>query len=382
MKPSALLVASTLLTALATTAANADAPSYSILDLGVVGDATISQGINVSPDARMVVGRAAGSTYQAFSWTAASGMTALPNLSGRNFAVANSVNNAGVVVGTSSTSFFNSNALPVIWQQGAVSQLALPSGQSTGQATSINASGLIVGAVNSGTAQRAAIFGTGAGSSSIITATTSNGSFMTSALAVNDAGIVIGNGIDPSNRALSVGLIYDSNTGVMSSIGTLPGGTTNGAILFGISGNGHMTGVSTINQGSSTPFIWSAAGGWTAVAPPAGTTNAGLRGVNDSGWAVGTASNGSAIPYLYADGTSYTLASLLPANSGWDFLTNTTAAALAITNDGTIIGTALHNGETHAYQMLLSPVPEPASYALMLGGLIFISAWKIRRQRG
>lgn len=362
-----------LVAAFASSAASADAPQYTILDLGSLTPTGLSQGINISPDGDTVVGRAVGTGYQAFYWTTGTGMTALPNLAGRNYAIANAVNDAGIIVGASTTTSFGSGSLPVMWQNGVVTQLTVPAGQGVGQANAINSSGVIVGSVNSSLAQRAAIFG--AGGTTIITATTANGSYMNYAYGINDAGLIIGSGTDPNNAAVNVGLVYDTNTGTMTSIGALPG--MNSALAFAVSNSGYVVGSSMTNQGAGTPFIWSQANGMTAIPFVAGATQAGARDVNDNGWVVGTASTAFAIPYLYADGVSYTLDSLLPANSGWDFLTNTYASALGISNNGTIIGTAVLNGQVHAYAMSL--VPEPGTYALMLVGLAAVGALKRRK---
>lgn len=351
--------------ALAATAARADAPRYTIVDLGVVGAGTASQANGISPDGRTVVGRSlGGSVFSAYTWTAGTGMVGLPNLAGRNFAVANDVNDAGLVVGTSSTTSFGSSPLPVMWNNGSVTALTLPAGFTVGQANSVNAAGVIAGAVGSGIAQRAALFVGGVGS--LITATTANGSFMTVAFGINDAGLVVGSGVDPNNAAVNVGMVYDSVTGVMSTVGALPG--ANGALNFGVSNSGYVVGSSMLNQGSGQPFVWSAAGGISAIGLPPATSQASARGVNDRGWVVGTAGGAFAVPFLHADGSTYALQSLLPAGSGWDLSTNTSSSALAITNEGTIVGTAVHDGLTHAYAMFLAPVPEPGSAALMLAG--------------
>ena len=364
---------------LAATAARADAPSYTIIDLGVVGSGTASQANGISPNGQIVVGRSLGTGFTAYSWTSTGGMVGLPNLAGRNFAVANDVNDAGLVVGTSSTTSFGSSPLPVMWNNGAITALTMPAGFTVGQANSVNAAGVVAGAVGSGIAQRAALFVGGVGS--LITATSANVSFMTVAFGINDAGLVVGSGIDPSNAAVNVGMVYDSVTGVMTTVGALPG--ANGALNFGVSNSGHVVGSSMLNQGSGQPFVWSAAGGMTAIGLPPATSQASARGVNDQGWVVGTAGGAFAVPFLYADGSTYALQSLLAPGSGWDLSSNTSSSALAITNDGSIVGTAVHDGLTHAYAMrLTAAVPEPASWALLLAGLGLGAALARRRGAG
>ena len=116
-------------------------PQYQIFDIGVVdvGDA-FSQGFGVSP-AGIAVGRSIRNDgSHAFTWTIQGGIVGLPDLAGRSYCVSNSANDSGIVVGTGATTAFGSGRLPVIWQNGVVSQLPLPVGQTLGDANSVNAS--------------------------------------------------------------------------------------------------------------------------------------------------------------------------------------------------------------------------------------------------
>ncbi|MCV2350901.1 PEP-CTERM sorting domain-containing protein [Paucibacter sp. Y2R2-4] len=352
-------------------------PQYSIVDLGVVSGDSDSQAFGASPNGSYVVGRSMGSQGHAYSWSAQDGMQALPNLAGRKYAVANAVNDAGIAVGVSSTTVFGSAPLPVMWKQGAVTALTMPLGYNSGWAYSINSAGVAVGAVGSGSFERAALFGPNG--SSLITATAANGAWMSTAFGINDAGLVIGVGVDPDNAAVNVGMVYNSVTGVMSTVGALPG--HNSAINFGLSNSGYVVGSSGLYQGSGTPFIWSAEGGMTEIGLPPNTSSGSASAVNEQGWVVGNAGGEYSVPFLYADGATYSLQSLLPAGTDWDFSTNTSASAMAISKNGSIVGTAVHNGLTHAYQMtLVSSVPEPESVILMLSGLGLLAATARRRR--
>src|SRR5512132_2824303 len=188
--------------------ATATTPQYQIFDIGVIdpGD-TASQGFGVSHGG-IAVGRSirtGGS--QAFTWTLNGGIVGLPNLAGRSFAVSNSANDNGAVVGTAASPLFGTSRLPVMWQNDAVSQLPLPPGATLGDANSVNASNVAVGSVDAGSLQRGAIYSGGSGT--IITQTTANGSFFVTAFGINDSGRVVGQGIDPMNAARNVGIVYD-----------------------------------------------------------------------------------------------------------------------------------------------------------------------------
>ena len=349
------------LAGLATTSALAGtvnaAPQYQIYDIGVAqtGDSA-SQGFGASPGG-IAVGRSLRSGgAQAFNWTLGGGLVALPNLTGRAFCVANGANDNGITVGTGATTAFGSGRLPVMWQNGVASQLPLPSGQTNGDATDVNASGVAVGSVNSGIAQRAVIYSGGTGT--VITQTTPNGSFFFTAFGINDSGRIVGQGVNPNDAAVNVGIVYDMSTNTAFDVGALP--NANGALAFGVSNTGLVVGSSMFNQGSGLPFIWSQANGIQPIPLPTGTSSGIARAVNSAGWVVGISSSSFAIPFLYDGQATHRLADLIPVGSGWDLSTNTSSSALGISESGVIVGTGVRNGLTRAYAMVPLLVPTSA----------------------
>ena len=332
-------------------------PVWLIFDIGVVqkGD-TASQGFGVCNS--FAVGRSIRTNAsQAFTWSLGAGLVGLPNLAGRNHAVSNSVNDNGIVVGTAATTLFGSNRLPVIWQNGAVTQLPLPAGESIGDATGVNASGVAVGSVDGGSLQQGVIY-SGA-TATIITQTTTTGCSFVTAFGINNSGRIVGFGIDPNNAARNVGIVYDIGSPNAFEVGALPG--LNGALAFGVSNNGHVVGASMLNQGSGLPFIYTDAVGMVAIPLATGTSQGSARGVNSAGWVVGQDSSAFSIPFLWDGGTTYRLADLLPPGSGWDLEMNTSSSALGISDSGIIVGTGVHNGETRAYAMVpIYPTPTPS----------------------
>lgn len=335
-------------------------PQYaSIIDLGILDPGDVgSQGLSLSPGG-VGTGRTLGVSNQGFSWTLGGGTVGLPNLASRPFASANGANDMGMVVGTGATTFFGSSPLPLVWNNGAVSQLPLPAGQSLGRANDINNMGMAVGSVDGGSAERAAIYANGSGS--IITATTPGGGIMRTAFGINDAGMVAGSGTDPNNAARNVGILYDANANTAIEVDPLPG--NNGTLAFGISEAGHVVGSSMMNQGSGMPFVWTSGNGSTAIPLPANTSSGSARGVNSAGTVVGNAGGQFAVPWLFDGTNTVAIQDLLPAGSGWDLSMNTSSSALGIAEDGTIIGTGIFNGETRGYALI--PVPEPSSFALV-----------------
>jgi hypothetical protein len=340
-------------------------PQYTIVDIGLARpNDTASQGFRVSTTG-IATGRSLGTGSVAYSWTQGGGTVALPQLASpaRTFCVGNGVNGAGVIVGTGSTTAFGSSPLPLMWNAGVVSQLPLPAGQTVGRANDVNSAMVAVGSVNGGSLERGVLYA--GGTASIVSTTTPTGCYLVSGFSINDAGRIVGFGVDPANAARNVAYVYDTGSGGAAfEVGVLPG--RNGGIAYDVSESGFVVGVSTQNQGSGVPFIWSFAGGTVEIPLPVGTSQGSARGVNSSGWVVGTASSATAIPFLF-DGTStYRLMDLIPNPDGWDLVSGTSNSAMGISESGIIVGTALRNGAVRAYAMIPIPVPAPGAAGLLV----------------
>jgi uncharacterized membrane protein len=338
----------------------ADMPQYAIIDLGVVNAGDYgAQGLGISPGG-VCSGRSLGSPTTGFTWTAAGGLVALETFAERSYYAANGANDSGLVAGTATTTPYGSSPLPVLWTNGVVSQLALPSGQSYGHGEDVNDARLAVGSIGSGVGQRGILWDDG--SPAIITTTTGDGEYMVSAFGVNNAGMIAGYGWDPDNAARNVGLLYDVANDVMMEVPPLA--DDNGTIAFGISESGSVVGSSSYNQADSLPFIWDAVNGTREIPLPTGASQGKATGANTAGWVVGTASGVYALPYLYDGTQTYRLQDLIDPASGWDLSTNTSSSAQGISEDGTIVGTGILDGAPRAYAMVL--IPEPGSLGLLL----------------
>ncbi|MAY74384.1 MAG: hypothetical protein CMJ31_06595 [Phycisphaerae bacterium] len=341
----------TSLAALAITASAglAGAPEYTITDLGTVaaGD-TFVQGFGISPGG-VAFGRSVGESNQAFAWTPDTGIVGLPSNAGSLFHVANGANDGGVVVGVGAATLFGTGALPLMWTDGVLTPLPVLPGLGVARANDVNESAVVVGSSGGGVQEVATYWMDGVANA--VTATTVGGAIMTTAFRVNDAGVAVGHGVDPLAGARNVALMYDISTGVLTEVPPLPG--DNGGIAFDVSNNGFVVGGSSVNQTNSTPFIWSAKTGSVEVPLPTGASLGSARGVNSDGWAVGIGSGAFALPFLYDGEQTYLLQDLLPDDTEWDIAMNTSSSALGISEDGSIVGTGIRDGELRAYIMTL-----------------------------
>ncbi len=330
-------------------------PQYTIVPIFLAGQAT-SNGQGISPSGDFATGTSDASGVR---WNSTNGTVQLAALTSpsRPYSLAQDVNDAGIVAGTGATTFYGSDPLPLIWSDTAtVAQLPLPAGESIGRVYGINNSGLTVGSVDGGSLEQAATFTTSSGS--VLVQTMPNGGVLRTAYAVNDAGRIVGQALDPGNAAVTKGFYLDPGDGAATDIGALTALGHNSAIPFAVSENGLIAGSSSFNSGvDGRAFIWSEATGMTEVPLLPGTTTGSARGVNSAGWVVGTMSSTTAIPFVYDGASTYALNDLIPAASGWDLVSGTSNGAFDIADNGVITGRGLLNGDITGFVMVPDPVP-------------------------
>jgi probable HAF family extracellular repeat protein len=109
---------------------------------------------------------------------------------------------------------------------------------------------------------------------------------------------------------------------------------------------------------------------------PGDTMSYGGR-INAKGWVIGTSESLNSVRAFLYDGTAiHYLGDLLEGDdSGWIF-----DDVRGLNDEGQIVGYALFNGTRQGY--LLTPIPEPSTYAMMLIGMLFIGSVcaRIRKQ--
>lgn len=355
MKRNLLSLAATAL--IASGSANA-ALLYQITDLGLLsggGDNTVL-GIN---DLGQVVG---ASGNRAYIWNGATRTDLGGALSGSRFA-AYGINNSGTVVGydlLADRSAFQWDAVNGMQDIAALPDFSFAYG--------INNSGQVVGTVDD--------FDTFAfrltGNTLEPIGTLDGGSF-SEGRGINDSGHVVGYGDTGTGlRAFR----WDGTT--MHDLGDLAGGL-DASFATGISNTGLVSGYSIAGDGQYAT-LWDASNNLVSLGDFAGGTNFSQAwDVNGSGQVVGFGIGGSgqqAFLYTAADGL-LDLNSLVDPN---DPLAASTflQEARAINESGQIVGFGLINGAKHAY--LLTPVPEPHEWAMMLAGLGIIGVVARRRR--
>lgn len=308
------------------------------------------------------------------------------------------VNNLGQVVGVDDGRAF-------IWKSGSMTALPLGSFQGYyGDQWSINDSGVVVGAVN-------ALVSTGWGSQvtsrgaiwypdqnpqevgTIAKQSNWNIAVYSKAIAINELNHVVGSGMytDSGTHAFirdgaglrdlgslngnSVAVSLNDNDWAVGCSYGLNGPCSTATLwrdgqIIDLGGASNQSGATDINN-AGTVVGWSQSGGivnavyWNNEGMHLLGASSSALAINESEQIVGI-SNSDAT--LWQDGTTLNL-SLLPevSEAGWVLHSVTD-----INDLGQIVGYGRYQGATRAF--LLSPVPEPTTYAMMLVGLGLIGA--------
>ena len=343
------------------------APGYQLTDLGIASGYTASFAYGMSDNGKQVAGWVDnGTSTQAFRWSTSTGMVLLGNGPGATASRGFSVNDQGLVAGETS---FGTPREATVWTGTSPAGLGTLSNAGSSVAFGINNAGNVVGWSDSSDGTRAFSWESGSGMSCL---GTRPGGTQTRAYNINASGQSVGWGTTPAgDRGFTA-------SPALSAVPTISG-TGGRTRAFGNSNdNGWVAGDAQDPTLGDVAFVWSPTGGTVAMGLLAGAARSFGADVNSDGVAVGWADGlpGGEQAYVWSTDTGMVaLDSLLVGTNGWSV-----QRARGINDSGAIIGNAMDaNGAMHA--VLLTPVPEPSTWALLGLGLLVTGAWRRRVHR-
>lgn len=337
---------------------------YKVTDIGV----TTSFNFNTGPYLNNRGDVAGPVSYdQSFGWSSflySGGTVSTVGQAGSSAYFAG-LNDNGVVAGSS-------GGKATLWQNGVATQI----GAAGSSAAGVNNLGVAAGSVTSGGRDNAAIFSNG--QTQVLSANRGYAS------AINDSGVVAGtvDVTDEEGRVTRDGFVYQN--GAMTTFGAGPG--FEGVVVEDINEQGTVAGMAgmdggdriyayTWNNGQMTDLgaLYTSSGGrsWSSA-----------KAINSLNQVVGFSaanSNQQFHAFLYENGAMVDLNSLIDPSLG--LLLD---SANGINDQGQILATACDDMFTFTCKVVMldpmSPVPEPATYGMLLGGLGLIGALARRRR--
>lgn len=354
-----LRVAGSLIAALSTAPVGAQWALTDLGDLPGGGPQSAAYAIN---NRSQVVGWSSGNGLiagvvpgpKAFLWQNGS-MINLGTPPGTSFSYARGINDSGQVVGYSP-----SPERAIIRQGSSFTYLGdLPGGLDLSEANDINNSGQVVGLGYGPDGPRGVLWHNGT--------ITDLGDFpggtrSSEARAINNLGQIVGtSGALVGSASVSVPFIWENGT--MVSLGALPGGN-GGGIAFDINDAGQVVGGAAGSASSYSAFIWQN-GVMTGLGDlPGGSSRTEAYGINSLGQVVGMSGSSGGRAVLWQNGVAIDLNTVSGvAGSGWRL-----TEARAINDAGQIVGSGL-NPDGSARGFILTPIPEPGHWAMLLFGL-------------
>jgi probable HAF family extracellular repeat protein len=276
---------------------------------------------------------------------------------GGPFKEALAINNAGAAVGFSDPDLNSRHA--ALFANGTTTDLGTFGGLSS-VARDINDAGQIVG----GAAQANNISHAFLYSNGTMQDIGTLGGARSGAMGINNASQVVGYS-EFSGAPNRHAFLYAN--GVMADLGTLGGADS---LAWDINNSGQVVGESGVGPGSDLQAFLYSNGMMTSLGMLSGSHASTALAINDLGQVVGHSLGSSADPgswraFLYKDGVMMDLNELIDPASGW-----TIVDARGINNSGQVVAMGSKAGVgLQALRLdLASPVPEPATAAMLLAG--------------
>ena len=334
---------------------NSDAQTYTLTDLGVVNGGTAqAAAINLNGQITGTATTASGVGYDAFLYSGGVQLD-LGNLGG--VSTGNALNDSGDVAGGSSLITVSTTNHPFLFKDDTLLDLGLPAGMKNGVAFGVNNSDQVVGQLTAGPRRQTVSFGFLWQNGVYMDLGTLGGS-NTTALAINDAGQIVGS----SATANGASDAFLWQNGVMTDLGTFPGGF--GSSATAINDLGEIVGSSgTANFGPAHAFF-RRNGVMTDLGVLPGFNSSSAAAVNNSAAVVGscaTVGYKTVRAFLYQNGVMTDLNRLIPGTAGSWIL----QSATGINDAGEIVGSGTTNGFQHAF--LLTPATGPTVPAAPVG---------------